>query len=93
MFLLAWPTVDSACVTKRLRLKRLMQRHVCCFSLKPVEIVVHHLNRCFAGRICPAASMYLKLAKPFLALSAQNISTYLTKHLSVPLKQPMIFAL
>lgn len=28
-------------------------RHICCFNLTPVARVVHHLDRCFGGRICP----------------------------------------
>lgn len=77
LFLLASLNVDSACVTKCLRLKRLMQRHVCCFSLKPLAIVVHHFTGALEEESVRQTSTHIKLAKPFLALSAQNINQHL----------------
>lgn len=84
MFLLAWPNVDSACVTKHLRLKRLMQRHVCCFNLKPVAIVVHHLYRCFGGRICSTNFHISQASKTFSC-------TLSSEHQHLPYKTPFCF--
>lgn len=80
MFLLAWPNVDSACVTKSLRFKRLIQRHACCFNPKAVARAVYHLYRHFGGRICPTH---------FSVSEASSLSLTLSSiHQHLPYKTP-----